>query len=284
MTVTIEIEGSGFFVPGLAGEAGMANVGAGTREITGLVTAARIVREDGRSIVYELTLRPWLWLATKTRQCRNYQDMSVVDVTDEVLSAYLFPVDKRLITPRTNKLWPKRDIQRQHWESDWTFLQRLWEEWGIFYFFEHSEGKHRLVLTNSIAALKPLGEAYEKIRYEAPSGRRIDEEHIHALSVTHSLTTGGVTSVDYDYTWPRADLTVKREDPRDTGQAHQEHYTWGDYAQPQAGAAGLSGEHNEPKTEAEYLTIVQMQALRCQGLRATGEGNLRGLVTGQTFV
>ena len=51
-----------------------------------------------------------------------------------------------------------------------------------------------------------------------------------------------------------------------------------------AGASGLSGDHNEPQTEAEYLTMVQMQALRCQGLRATGEGNLRGLVTGQTFV
>jgi type VI secretion system secreted protein VgrG len=78
-------------------------------------------------------------------------------------------------------------------------------------------------------------------------------------------------------------IATKREDPRDTGFAHQERYTWGDYAQPQAGAAGLSGTHNQPKTEAEYLALVQMQALRCQGLRATGQGNLRGLTTGQTF-
>lgn len=284
VTVSIEIEGTGHFIPGLAGEAGTANVGAGTREITGLVTAAVIVREDGRSIVYALTLRPWLWLAAKNRNCRNFQDMSVVEITDEVLSAYSFPVDKRLTTPRPNKVWPKRDIQRQHWESDWTFLQRLWEEWGIFYFFEHSEGKHRLVLCDSMGALKPLGEAYRKIRYEAPTGRRIDEEHIHALSITNSLTTGAVSGVDYDYTEPRADLSVTREDSRKTGLAHQEHYVWGDYAQPQAGAAGLSGDHNEPQTEAEYLTLVQTQALRSQGLRATGEGNLRGLITGQTFV
>ncbi|TAL94415.1 MAG: type VI secretion system tip protein VgrG [Paraburkholderia sp.] len=284
VTVSIEIEGTGHFIPGLAGEAGTANVGAGTREITGLVTAAFIVREDGRSIVYALTLRPWLWLATKNRNCRNFQDMSVVEITDEVLSAYSFPVDKRLTTPRPNKVWPKRDIQRQHWESDWTFLQRLWEEWGIFYFFEHSEGKHRLVLCDSMGTLKPLGEAYRKIRYEAPTGRRIDEEHIHALSITNSLTPGAVSGVDYDYTEPRADLSVKHEDPCNTGLAHQEYYVWGDYAQPQAGAAGLSGDHNEPQTEAEYLTLVQMQALRSQGLRATGEGNLRGLITGQTFV
>jgi Rhs element Vgr protein len=159
----------------------------------------------------------------------------------------------------------------------------LWEEWGIFYFFEHSEGKQRLVLCNSIATLKRHGEAYETIRYEPTNGRRIDEEHIHELSVLQRLTPGAVKSGDYDYTLPRADLTIEREDPRDTGLANQEHFTWGDYAQPQAGAAGLSGEHNDPRLEAQYLTIVQMQAFRCQGLRAWGRGNLRGLITGQTF-
>ncbi|WP_439890907.1 type VI secretion system Vgr family protein [Ralstonia sp. 25C] len=284
LTVSIQLEGKGHFIPGLAGDAGMANIGAGTREITGVVSHAAILREDGRSIVYAITLRPWLWHATKNRDCRIFQDMSVIEITDAVLSAYQFPVEKRLTTPRPNKAWPKRDMQRQHFESDWTFLQRLWEEWGIFYFFEHSEGKHRLVLTDSMGALRPLGKAYATIRYEAPTGRRIDEEHIHDLSISHALTAGAVTSVDYDYTWPRADLKVGREDPRDTGLAHQEHYTWGDCAQPQAGAGGLSGEHNDPRTEAEYLTLVQMQAYRCQGLRASGKGNLRGLVTGQTFV
>ena len=54
----------------------MANIDAGTREITGLVTAARIVREEGRSIVYALTLRPWLWLATKNQDCRLSRETS----------------------------------------------------------------------------------------------------------------------------------------------------------------------------------------------------------------
>ncbi|MDR8840969.1 Actin cross-linking toxin VgrG1 [Burkholderia multivorans] len=284
VTVSIQLEGRGHFIPGLAGGGGMGNIGAGMREITGIVSQATIVREDGRSIVYALTLRPWLWHATKNSDCRIFQDMSVVEITDAVLSVYPFPVDKRLTTPRPNKVWPKRDIQRQHFESDWTFLQRLWEEWGIYYFFEHGEGKHRLVLCDSMGALQPLGDAYAELRYEPPTSRRIDEEHIHEFSVSHALTTGAVTAVDYDYTLPRANLTVTREDPRDTGLAHQERYSWGDYAQPQAGAAGLSGAHNEPRTEAEYLTLVQMQAWRCQGLRAHGKGNLRGMVAGQTFV
>jgi type VI secretion system secreted protein VgrG len=284
ITVFIELEGTGEFIPGLQGDAGMANVGAGVREISAIVADACLVREDGRSIVYSLTLRPWPWRATLNKDCRLFQDMNVIEASDTVLNSYTYPVEKRLFGPAPGMDYPKRDIQRQHWESDWTFLQRIWEEWGIVYWFEHSGGAHRLVLADGMAAYHEHGEAYRTIRYEAPTGKRIDEEHIHALSVRSSLTTGVVSSIDYDYTRPRADMTTKYEDPRDTAQARQEHYTWGDYAQPQAGATGLAGAPNEPLDEARHLAHVRAQALRCTGLRAKGQGNLRGLTTGQTFM
>lgn len=177
-----------------------------------------------------------------------------------------------------------RDIKRQHWESDWEFLQRLWEEWGIFYWFEHSDGKHRLILSDATAAHHPYGEAYRTIRYEPPTGEHIDGEQIYTLSVESGLTAGSVSSIDCDYTRTRADLAAQYEALRDAVQAHQEHYAWGDYAQPKASAAGLTGEYNQPQTEAGYLAKVRMQAMRCTGLRAKGQGNLRGLSTGYTFV
>ena len=265
ITVSIEIEGNGRFIPAMAGGVSAANIGAEAREITGLVTKARILREEGRSIVYALTLRPWLWRATKNQDCRLFLDMTVVEITDVVLGAYTFPVEKRLI-----ETYPKRDIQRQNWESDFTFICRLWQEWGIYFWFDHSDGKHRLVLCDSIAAHKPHSAAYQAIRYEAPAGRRIEEEHVHALAVNSALTTGSASSVDYDHTSPRANLHATRQAPRDTAFANQEHYTWGDYAQPQAAAAGLSGEHNRPEREADFLALIRVQAIRCQGLRASG--------------
>ncbi|KVC43421.1 type VI secretion system Vgr family protein [Burkholderia diffusa] len=278
VTVLVQIEGIGIFVPGMPGNTGTGNIGAGTREITGLVTSARFVREEGRAMVYELTLRPWLWLATKNQDCRLFQDMDVMEITDAVLSAYMFPVEKWLVGN-----YPRRDIQRQNWESDFGFVCRLWQEWGIYFWFEHGNGHHRLILCDSIGAHRPHGEAYRAIQYKAPGAKRIDQEHIHELSVENHLTTGRATSVDYDYTTPRADLTSRDEDPRDTSHAGQEHYGWGDYAQPQAGVSGLSGEHNDAQREADYLVRVRMDALRCAGLRVKGTGNMRGLVTGQTF-
>ncbi|WP_070108534.1 type VI secretion system Vgr family protein [Burkholderia plantarii] len=282
VTVSIQLEGKGRFVPGLVGGAGLGNVGAGTREITGLVTEARVAGEDRHSILYELELRPWLYRTTLTQDCRIFQDMSVVEITEAVLAKYPYSVDKRL-AGAFDGLYPKRDVQRQAFESDWAFLQRLWEEWGIWWWFEHEDGHQRLVLCDTMGGHHPHGAAYETLRYLSPDGKRIDEEHIHTLSVTSRLTSGSVTVVDYDYTRPRANLTVTEEHPRRTASADGEIYDWGDHSQPLAGAQGISGEPNDAEREARHLARVQLEAKRCAGLRANGSGNLRGLTVGRTF-
>ncbi|WP_423367531.1 type VI secretion system Vgr family protein [Burkholderia sp. LMG 32019] len=281
VTVSIQLEGKGHFIPGLAGNAGLGNVGAGTREITGLVEAARLAGQDRNAILYELELRPWLYRATLTQDCRLFQDMTVVDITDAVLSKYPYPVDKRLGAFRG--VYPKRDVQRQASETDWAFLQRLWEEWGIWWWFEHDDGHHRLVLCDAMGGHRPHGEAYETLRYLPPGGQRIDEEHIRTLSVTSRLTPGRVNVTDYDYTRPRARLGATVENPRPTASADGEIYGWGDYSQPLAGAQGLAGAPNDVDREAHHFARVQLEAKLCKGRRTNGNGHLRGLTVGHTF-
>ncbi|WP_231937888.1 type VI secretion system Vgr family protein [Burkholderia lata] len=281
VTVSIQLEGKGRVIPGLAGNSGLGNIGAGTREITGLVEVARLAGQDRDAILYELELRPWLYRATLTQDCRLFQDMTVVEITDAVLSKYPYPVDKRLGAFRG--VYPKRDVQRQTFESDWAFLQRLWEEWGIWWWFEHDDGHHRLVLSDTMGGHQPHGEAYETLRYLPPGGQRIDEEHIHTLSVTSRLTAGSVSVTDYDYTRPRARLGVSVEAPRPTGSSDGEIYDWGDYSQPLAGAQGLTGQPNDTEWEARHFARVRLEAQRCGGRRSNGKGSLRGLTVGHTF-
>ena len=121
----------------------LADEAGGIREINALVWEARYLREEGRSAFYELTLKPWLALATLTQDCKIYQDKTVVEVLDEVLETYNYPVEKHL-TGR----YPKRDYQTQYNETDHEFLDRLCQEWGISYYFEHDRGAHRLVLVD----------------------------------------------------------------------------------------------------------------------------------------
>jgi type VI secretion system secreted protein VgrG len=274
----IELDGAGEFVAGATGrDAG--GLGAGVREINALITDAQLWGEEGRHVQYKLTLRPWLHLATLSADCKIYQNKTVVQILDELLADYAFPVDKHL-----SEAYPPRDFQTQFNESDFAFFERLCQEWGLNFYFSHSEGKHRLVLTDHMGAHTAMpSAAYQQVEYHAP-GWKVDAEYISSFVTHHRLTSGKYTSRDYDYTRPKADLTVKRADPRTTGQADQEVYQWHDgragshYVQPRAGAGA-----NEPLAEGNRLALLRMQALRTHGARAKASGQLRGMVPGFTF-
>lgn len=280
ITCNIQLDGAGQFLPGAVG-ASNNHIGAGVRQISALITDAAMWGEEGRHIQYKLTLRPWLHLATLTTDCKIFQNKTVVDIFDELLSGYDFAVDKRLI-----ETYPTRDYQTQYNESDFEFFSRLCQEWGISYFFEHGEDKHRLVLIDNMGAYKKnASAAYHEVEYHAP-GWKVDAEFVHSFVPHHQLTSGKYATRDYDYTRPRADLGVGRNDPRPTGQANGEVYQWqagaagSHYAQPRAGMA----EANDPQGEGRQLALLRMQALRTHGARAQASGNLRGMVPGCSFM
>ncbi|SDC85908.1 Rhs element Vgr protein [Paraburkholderia lycopersici] len=282
ITISIEFEGKGTFVPELPGNLGAANAGAGVRTIEGLITSVASTGSDDRRAYYELTVRPWLWLATQNCESRIYQNVNVVEVTGMVLKGGQYPWPHKLrlgAVGLENNVYPQRDYIRQYWESDYDFLTRIWREWGIYYLFDGMT----LVLCDSPGSHKKHNNAYDTVRYHAPDGKRIDEEHIHRLTVSRQITAGDVTLNDYDYTRSLGKFDVNQSQYSKSALDNIGQYHWGEYSQPLAGAMGLSGEPNDYDTEGAYLARVRVNALRCRRLRACGSGNLRGLTTGKTF-
>ncbi|EON17599.1 hypothetical protein C265_21974, partial [Cupriavidus sp. GA3-3] len=106
MTVTIELDGMG---TGLLG-----GVGAGHREITGVISDIEHVGGVAENRLYRFTLRPWLWLATQTSDFKPFQKKTVIEILDEVLADYPFSVEKRLDT----SVYPKLAWEVQHGETD----------------------------------------------------------------------------------------------------------------------------------------------------------------------
>ncbi|EDJ8451685.1 type VI secretion system tip protein VgrG [Salmonella enterica] len=236
--------------------------GGGKRHISGLVTAARVVGHEGRSVTYELRMEPWVKLLTHTSDYKAFQNKTVVDILDEVLAEYPYPLEKRLV-----ESYPVRTWQVQYGETDFDFLQRLMQEWGIYWWFEHSEDSHTLVLADAISAHKacpdsPLVEWHQE-------GLKLDKEFIHTITANESLRTGQWVLDDFDFTKPRSLLANTVANPRETGHATYEHYEWpGDYFD---------------KSEGEMLTRIRMEAQRSPGSRVLGGGNIRTLMTGYTF-
>ncbi|AKC11922.1 type VI secretion protein Vgr [Escherichia coli] len=236
--------------------------GGGKRYISGLVTAARVAGHQGRSVVYELRLEPWLKILTHTSDYKAFQNKNVVDILDEVLDVYPWPVEKRLV-----ENYPTRAWQVQYGETDFAFIQRLMQEWGIYWWFEHSENSHTLVLADAINVHKACADSPLVCYYQ--KGLKLDKEFIHTITANESLRSGQWVLNDFDFMKPRSLLKSTVANPRETGLAEYEHYEWpGDYF---------------TKSEGEMLTRIRMEEQRSPGSRVQGSGNIRTLMTGFTF-
>ncbi|SIT49892.1 Rhs element Vgr protein [Paraburkholderia piptadeniae] len=264
LTVTIQLDGMGTFAAGESGLAGRANIGAGTREISGLVMEAGFVGKLNRQYRYRVLLQPWPALMALCSDFRIYQRKTVVDILETVFGAYLYSYDLRL-----SRTYPVLDYQVQYGETDLHFAQRLMAEHGIYWFIEHSDTFHRMVLVDHLGAHKAVESAAYQTLWYYPPGHKIDREYIDHFDTTERIQTGIWTTNDYHFKKPKAQLQAQNELPQDTAHNQLERYEWpGDYTEP---------------ADGEQFARVRMEELYAHGERASGKGNVRNVVCGTTF-
>ncbi|MDF0607226.1 type VI secretion system tip protein VgrG, partial [Neisseriaceae bacterium TC5R-5] len=247
--------------------------GGDSRCLAGIVTQARYVRSENRRSLYEIVLQPWLTLATLRSDYKIFQQQSALDIIRDTLSAYPYPLEIE-----TSYAYPALTYQVQYGETDYQLVSRLAAQWGLYYYFRHQAardgpGSHTLILTDNPGShqVNP-GSAYQTVPYY-PTGHKPDHEYLQHYSHTEQLQSGQWTTLDYDFTQVKAQLTHTSRMPRNTAHAQLERIDWpGDYDKTLYDEA-----------VAQHLTDVRMQAEGMQGHRGYGEGELRGMVTGHTF-
>ncbi|RWK42168.1 type VI secretion system tip protein TssI/VgrG [Mesorhizobium sp.] len=235
------------------------------RWFSGLVTEFRLTRIEDRLAYYEAVIRPWLWFLGNTTDCRIFQNMSVIEIVEEVFSKYsTAKFEKRL-----QGSYPPREYCVQYDESDLDFVQRLLEHEGILYFFEHDEGKHTLVLADAMNKLKPVP-GYEKVPYHFEGqGSRRDVEYITEWIPGSSVRPGAYVHTDYDFKKPGADLMAKSAQPFSHKLAAGENYR-----QP--------GAHLDVG-RGDSLAAIRREEIQAVHQRIAAVGTVRGLYSGCTF-
>src|SRR5207237_857242 len=109
---------------------------------------------------YRATIVPWLWFLTRTSDCYIFQDMTVPAIIEDVFTTFGFS-DYQL---KLSASYKTREYCVQYRETDFNFVSRLMEQEGIYYYFTHEDGKHTLVLADSISAHEPF-EGYEEVAF-----------------------------------------------------------------------------------------------------------------------
>ncbi len=238
------------------------------------LSPAEVSQQDAYSKYYAV-IRPAAWLLDHCRDCRIFQDKNVPDIIKQVLGRQSLgqkgvqaKIDFRL--DLTGSYGP-REYCVQYNETDLDFINRLCEDEGIYYFFEHSDGKHTLVFVDSPDKHKPYcAGAKETVTFQKTLGASLDREVITTLQQNKKLTTGAYAARDYNFTIPDTDLTV---------------------GQPAgSGAQGGQGEcyeypggYEKADSRGQGLAKIRMQASDVQADSLQGQSTCRGFGAGFKF-
>jgi type VI secretion system secreted protein VgrG len=214
---------------------------------------------------YHAQVVPWLWFLTRQADCRIFQNMTPPDIISQVLNLSSVK-DFRTSLKAT---YPQLEYCVQYRETSFNFVSRLMEEYGMFYYFDHTvQGKHTMVLADQSSALPACHGS--PISYDVVAGGIYDPETVTDWHVEQELRTGKYTVTDYNFTTPSTSLLSN--EPTVVNLAASQGLELFDYP-------GLY----TTKDEGETVAKLRMQEEEASYMVATGASSCRGLATGNTF-
>jgi type VI secretion system secreted protein VgrG len=246
------------------------------RYFNGLVFRFRFVGiDDTRRTNYVAEVRPWLTLLKYRQNCRVFQNKTALDIIKAIFAEH--PSARFRDATRADPM-RVRPLCVQWNETDFAFVSRLMEQEGIYYYFEHSENAHEMVLVNDLSAQTPCPEDDQIETHLNLRRAQIHNDMIFAWHEVAELQPEQVALNDYDYEKPQTSLLKIEPVPQisaggtaapPAGETKLEIYNWpGDYRQP---------------TDGSNYARIRAQEISCRKARVRLETNARNLVPGHTF-
>ncbi|GAA5182370.1 type VI secretion system spike protein VgrG1b [Niveibacterium umoris] len=237
------------------------------REFNGFVTAMAQTGIEGRYHRYQLTVRPWAWLMSRTADCKIFQQKSVPDIIKAVFADHAVADVKFSLS----ESYSPREYCVQYRESDLGFVCRLMEQEGIYFYFKHKDGRHTMVVTDSYAG-HSASPGFESIDFVPDSVRGIETRSgLREWRLSREIQASKYALTDFDFTKPGSNLLATKAGTVPGKHAQADHEVF-DYP----------GEY-EVRSEGERLARVRIEELRHQFELCRGNGNVRGLACGALF-
>ena len=236
------------------------------RHFNGLVTRFGSGNVQGRYYQYQATLRPWLWFLTRSSDCRIYQNLTVPQIVEKVFADHSGIANFEFKLFRSYR---QRVYCVQYRETDFNFVARLLEEEGIYWFFKHSKGAHKLVLVDDTSALKPAEGAEQLPYYDNGGNLPPDLDCVTGWNHAREVRTGKVALTSYDFERPSTSLKVEQHQSRS--------HALDDYEQ-----FDFEGEYTQ-KPEGQHLADCQLEEQQASFERQSGASNSRSVAVGHLF-
>jgi type VI secretion system secreted protein VgrG len=149
---------------------------------------------------YAMVLRPQMWLLSRRSDCRIWMDKTAVDIVETLFSEHGLPAPdvSGVVTPP-----PAQHYSVQWNETDLDFLTRRFQEDGLFYWFSHEEGSHRLHVADAASSWgQPSPSAQGEGRVRLAQGSS-DRNHITEWMRHYAYVPGQRAGADWNFETPR---------------------------------------------------------------------------------
>ncbi|MGV6849073.1 MAG: type VI secretion system Vgr family protein [Marinibacterium sp.] len=216
---------------------------------------------------YVAEVRPWLWFLTRTRECRIFQEVSVVEIFDQIMDNYGFG---GLVEKKLSNTYDSREYTVQYRETDLDFLSRLMEEAGIFYYFRvNDSGLVEMVLADDIGAYD-VAEDASQIPFRAQGEAIAGLPHVFEWESGLAVTSGKVSLDDYDFEKPAVDIASNKAIPK------------GDHWFKNLEMYDYPGRYRDAST-GDTRAKIRMEAEAVRHATIKGAANFTGLHVGHKF-
>ncbi len=242
----------------------------GTRtHFSGFITEAAMLSCDGGFARYCLRIAPWMWRLEQVRNCRVWENKTVVEIVDEVFRYY---------QPQARWRWSSetpgfmidavaRTYCCQYRESDFDFIRRLLTDEGLCWRFEQDEEGYCCVLFSNSTMLCAVPDSGAVRYHGARPGER--EDTVQAMHSTRSMLSTSVTVLCTDYQ-QRNNITASSLSRYANGASQQPLEVF-DHPGPEAYADAF---------RARRYADLHMETLEARSLTWLGRSTLRALRAG----
>lgn len=147
---------------------------------------------------YELLVVPPLWLTTRRRAHRIFQNQTVPEVVAAVLAGY----HARIPAPRLQLAnpHPRREYCVQYGETDYDFISRILADEHVASYFDHTSSSAWTLVDDTSTFTPTLP---TPISFHPPTRQTATAPHLMNVVIASHVETSAVTVRDYDFENPR---------------------------------------------------------------------------------
>lgn len=244
----------------------------GERFFNGRLVEAQWVGTREDHFAYRLVLRPWLWLLSHRSNCLIFEKKTAPEVIQKVFRDAGFTD----VEPRLSHSYTPMEYCVQYRETDFAFVSRLMEQYGIYHYFEHSRDKHTLILADGRSAHRPVAGGGSIPFVPLVERDRHDFEHIYQWTKERRFRTSKVVVKDYDFLQPSAELLGQHQASEGYAPKLEAYDFPGKYPRPEP-------EAKKKRDDGDFFARVRLEAEQAADQRRHCAGDAALLYPGGTF-